>query len=94
VALQPGTALVVDVDRAILRVGRRRWRVELEVEPWSGRATQLGLRFLGRGAVADRAREAAAAILHELSTELQLRALLARHPEHLAGEREVLAALP
>jgi hypothetical protein len=87
-------ALVVDQDRSTLKVGRRRWYVELELEAWSGRETQLGIRFLGRAMITDRAREGAAAVLLELATELQLRALLARHPEHVTGEGEAVAALP
>jgi hypothetical protein len=94
VAVPHRVALVVDHDRSTLHIGRRRWQVELELEAWSGRETQLGIRFLGRARITDRAREGAAAVLQELATEVQLRALLARHPEHVTGEREVLAALP
>ena len=96
VAVGPRVALVVDAagERAVLRCGRRRWRAALELSAWSATESELAVRFLRRRPVSDRAREAAAAVLAELSSELQLRALLAMHPEHATGERAVVAALP
>jgi hypothetical protein len=94
VAVGPRVTLVVDGERAVLRCGRRRWKVELELAQWSSTETELGMRFLRRVAISDRARAAAASVLDELSSELQLRALIALHPQHVTGEGSVFVALP
>lgn len=69
---------------AVLKVGRRRHRVELELSQWSAAESELGVRFRQRR-VSDRAHEAAMQVLDVLAAELELRGLLAHHPAHVTG---------
>ena len=84
-ATNAGSAgLIVRQCPAVLHVGWRRRRVELELSQWSSRASELGLRFLRPG-VTESTHEAASRVLDVLVAELELRGLLARHPTHVTG---------
>jgi ParB-like chromosome segregation protein Spo0J len=71
----------------MLRSARVRggYHVELELNPWSGARTELGLRFVGWRRPQSRHIAAAGAVVDALASELELRGLLALHPSHLTG---------
>jgi hypothetical protein len=88
-----GLELVLRRCPGVLRAGLRRWKVELELAPWSSSASELGIRFVSRWPITERAHEAASEVLDVLAAELELRALLARHPDHVTGsERPEVSA--
>jgi hypothetical protein len=68
--------------------------VELELNPWSGGRTELGIRLVGRRRPSPRYLRAAGAAIDALASELELRGLLAMHPSHLTGtaSRQEVAA--
>jgi hypothetical protein len=91
----PGHTVAADVTRSwalrscpgtfrSARVGGT-FAVELELNPWSGARSELGLRFVGRRRPTVRAIGAAGAVVDALASELELRSLLALHPSHSTG---------
>jgi hypothetical protein len=71
-----------------LRTGRfaRPVAVELELTAWSSGESELGLRLpRGRELPSRRYFDAAGAVIDDLASELELRGLLATHPDHGTG---------
>ena len=69
----------------------RSFRVELELQPWSSRRTELGLRFGSRRRPSTRDLEKAGILLEGIAAELELRCMLAVHPAHGVAEEGVAA---
>ncbi|MCU1374951.1 MAG: hypothetical protein JWO68_2237 [Actinomycetia bacterium] len=89
VAPDPTRSWALRACRGVLRSNRLvgPFDVELELNPWSGARSEIGLRLVGRKRPSARYLAAAGAVVDGLASELELRGLLALHPDHTTGFR-------
>jgi hypothetical protein len=77
-----------------LRLGRARAvAITLELHQWSSGRSELGLRFDARKVAAAYV-DAGVVVVEDLVDDMQLRGVLAMHPEHDTGVGETRATIP